>query len=417
MSLHENYLDRIVETKRQLRSDIPDLKQRFAKLTHALEQEVGEILEIQARGESPIPQIRADQLEGATDDFKTLIRQRGCVIVRDVFHPERVARWNREIDEYLHENDYLGKRQSRAGLDQYFSELANGKPQIYSVYWSKPQIEARQSQELAGVRRWLNRLWNFESSEGAESKPIFDPDRECTYADRIRQREPGDRTLGLSPHIDGGTIERWIEPSYRQIYRHILRGDISDYRPFDAHYRTEAKEIPSPAVCQMFRTYQGWTALTRQGPGDGTLNLVPIANAMPWVLLRALQDDIAEDDLCGAKAGRALSIKPEFHDLLLRAFLPIPEVQPGDTVWWHPDLIHGVEDVHGGKQYSNVMYIGAAPDCDKNRAFQLRQRQAFEQGKSCPDFAPEDYEVEFKDRATTSELSTLGRIQMGYDAR
>ena len=26
------------------------------------------------------------------------------------------------------------------------------------------------------------------------------------------------------------------------------------------------EEIPSPAVCSVFRTYQGWTALTRQGP-------------------------------------------------------------------------------------------------------------------------------------------------------
>ena len=28
-------------------------------------------------------------------------------------------------------------------------------------------------------------------------------------------------------------------------------------------------------ICSAFRTFQGWTALTRQGPGDGTLKLVP----------------------------------------------------------------------------------------------------------------------------------------------
>ena len=42
----------------------------------------------------------------------------------------------------------------------------------------------------------------------------------------------------------------------------------------------------------MFRTYQGWTALTRQGPTDGTLRLIPIAAGIAYVLLRALQDDV-----------------------------------------------------------------------------------------------------------------------------
>ena len=112
----------------------------------------------------------------------------------------------------------------------------------------------------------------------------------------------------------------------------------------------------------MFRTFQGWTALTSQGPGEGTLQLIPIARGMAWILLRALQHDVSEDDLCGAKAGRALSILPDYHQLLLNALVPIPKVQPGDTVWWHPDVIHAVEDHHQGSDYSNVMYIGAAPD-------------------------------------------------------
>ena len=85
---------------------------------------------------------------------------------------------------------------------------------------------------------------------------------------------------------------------------------------------------------------------------------------MAWVLLRALQDDVPEDSLCGARAGRALGVNAEFHSLILRAYGPIPKVEQGDTVWWHPDVIHGVEDEHLGSGSSNVMYIGAAPDCD-----------------------------------------------------
>ena len=45
---------------------------------------------------------------------------------------------------------------------QYFSELKSGKPQIFGLYWSKPQVEIRQSIELDKVKRWLNKLWKFK---------------------------------------------------------------------------------------------------------------------------------------------------------------------------------------------------------------------------------------------------------------
>ena len=36
---------------------------------------------------------------------------------------------------------------------------------------------------------------------------------------------------------------------------------------------SKLKEIPSPAVSHVFRTFQGWAALTEQGPSDGTLTI------------------------------------------------------------------------------------------------------------------------------------------------
>jgi Protein of unknown function (DUF1479) len=88
-------------------------------------------------------------------------------------------------------------------------------------------------------------------------------------------------------------------------------------------------------------------------------------------------------------------------------------VLPGDTVWWHQDVIHAVEDHHKGRGYSNVIYIGAAPWCDKNQAFADKQATAFLAGRSGPDFAPEDYELDFAGRARADDLSSLGRMQMG----
>jgi hypothetical protein len=404
------YLDTIRQTKRALRAAMPDLKERFAALTQQIEAQVQAIEAERAAGLPTVPSIQAADLEHLDRATIDRVRQRGCVVVRGVFDPARVQAWNVEVADYLERNQYLEKEVSKRGIDKYFSALASSRPQIFGVYWSGPQMEARQSEELARVRRWLNHLWAFEHA----GKQVFNPDLECTYSDRVRQRQPGDKTLGLSPHTDGGSIERWIDPGYQQVYRHVFGGNIHQYNAFDAAFRTETREIPSPAVCRMFRTFQGWTALTAQGPGDGTLRVAPIANAMAWVLLRALQDDVPEDSLCGARAGRALGVNAEFHSLILRAYGPIPKVEQGDTVWWHPDVIHGVEDEHTGSVSSNVMYIGAAPDCEKNRSFLALQRPAFEAGLSSPDFAPENYEVDFIGRATPADLTPLGLRQMGF---
>ena len=55
---------------------------------------------------------------------------------------------------------------------------------------------------------------------------------------------------------------------------------------------------------------------------------------MMYVLLRALQEDVPEDDLCGATPGRALSINPHYHSLLIEALSSIPLMEPDDTVFW-----------------------------------------------------------------------------------
>ena len=411
-TMTDEFRNSIRKMKAGLKGAGVDIAAAFAKIDVLVEAQIRQIEAERDAGISPVPECDfADIAAGVvTDEITGKIKQRGAVILRNTFDRDRVESWNDSLMEYVARNDYFEKQKSKGGMDQYFANLASSRPQIFGLYWSPPQMEARTSSELAAARRWLNRMWAFSSDNGVE----FDPDRECLYADRLRQREPGDDTLGLSPHVDGGSVERWIEPGYQQVYRHLLSGDIAAYDPFDAAFRTSTREIPSPAVCSMFRTYQGWTALSRQGPGDGTLNIVPIANAMAWVILRALQDDIAEDDLCGAAPSRALTISETYHAKLLRAYVPIPVVEPGDTVWWHPDVIHGVEDKHTGTGYSNVMYIGAAPACEKNDRFLAKQKKAFEAGESSPDFAAENYEVDFDGRFTPDMLSPLGRIQMGY---
>lgn len=397
-------------SQQRLRAEVPDLASRFARLSEALNDEVSAIRSEMLSGHA-VPEIAyADIAAGRVSPADTArILRRGCAVIRGVYDPAQIAEWNDEVVRYIDEVGYLLRMKDKAGLDKYFSALAAGRPQIFSLYWSKPQMQARQHPNLAATRAWLNRLWTFEK----DGVRFFDPDLQFNYADRIRRREAGDSTLGLSPHSDGGSVERWCEPTFHHLYRDVLQGDPFAFNPFDGEGRTQTREIPSPAVCSAFRTFQGWTALTRQGPGDGTLKLVPIARTMPWMLLRALQPDVPEGDLCGAQPGRALGASEQWHPELLAGLVSIPEVQPGDTVWWHSDIIHAVEDQHTGSGYSNVIYIGAAPWCDKNQRFAERQAAAFLAGRSSPDFAPEDYELDFPGRATPADLSPLGLQQMG----
>ena len=402
----------IVKVKTELRRRIPDLKERFAAMSAWAEREVAAVAEERRRG-NVVPELRYEELAGGgvPAGVADRIRRRGCAIVRGVVSQAQAAAWNDGIGGYIERNDYVTKVQAKAGIDKYFASLGAGDPQIFQLYWSRPQVEARQSEALARTRAALNRIWKYEGSAGR----AFDPDRECSYGDRLRRRGPGDTTLGLSPHADGGSVERWCDPAYQNVYAEVLFGDPMKYDPFDGQHRVHTEAIASPAVCSVFRTYQGWTGLTRQGAGDGTLQLVPIAGLMGWIVLRALQDDVPEDELCGAKPGAALALERRWHDLAWSAITSLPTVGPGDTVWWHNDLIHAVEPEHRGTLSSNVIYIAAAPWCEKNEAFLKRQLPAFQGGRSCPDFAPHDLEVDFEGRATIGDLTQLGRRQMGVE--
>ena len=409
----EAVTDAIVTTKSQLRDQMPGYRETFAEVRDHVRREVEEVRTANAAGRSVIPELDFATVDAGlvNDDQVQAIRRRGVVIVRGVFPPALATEWDEELARYVLSNaDLMAGRDP--DLDRYFSSLESSRPQIFGIYWSRPQVLARQALSLARTRAFLNGLW--KASRNGEV--FFDPGRECTYADRIRRREPGDSSLGLSAHMDAGSVERWLDPGYQRVYRHLFDGQWRQFDPFDGAHRTEVREIPSPAVCSMFRTFQGWTALTRQGPGDGTLQVVPVILGVAYMLLRALQDDVPDEDLCGARPGRALSAKPAWHAELLEGLMTVPVVEPGDTVFWHPDVLHGVEDHHGGARYSDVMYIGAAPDCAKNRTYLMRQREAFLAGESAPDFAPEHHEVDFVGRATVEDLTELGRQQMGFDA-
>ena len=401
----------IRETKARLRRQVGDVKGALAEVERAMHAEVAAVVAEREAGHELFPVVRFDDVAAnrVPEETAAAIRRRGCAVVKGTFPRARAEQWDATLAAYLETNRFAERY--RGPADDVFGGLASGKPQIYGVYWSRPQIEARQDANMVAVRTFLNSFWRSRS----EGRVWFDPGRDTAYPDRIRRREPGSPSLGLSPHTDNGSIERWLLPAYQQVFRHVFSGRWREYDPWDAAYRTDIHEFPSTVMCSVFRTFQGWTALSDMRPTDGVLHVIPIPSAMAYVLLRALQDDVPDDDLCGAANGQALPVGARWHSVLIPALSPIPAIEPGDTVWWHSDVIHCVADDSTQERWGNVMYIPSAPWCEKNAAYAATCGQAFLRGRSPSDFAPEDYEVDWKGRPNAEDLSAVGRKQLGLE--
>jgi len=191
-----------------------------------------------------------------------------------------------------------------------------------------------------------------------------------SYADRLRIRQPGDAKFALGPHQDGGSVERWEREGYGRsgIYSSLFRGDWESYDPFDAAGRVDVvtNRYDGLGACSMFRAFQGWLAMSRCGPGQGTLLVRPLSReTTAYSLLRPFFRPLRSLDRLGGSherhldvdnwaftAGRAMTSDlhgatpghgQEFpagmhpHLQLDKTMVHIPEVTPGDLVVWHCD--------------------------------------------------------------------------------
>ncbi|WP_254891124.1 YbiU family protein, partial [Cronobacter sakazakii] len=173
MTLHIPDLPTAIrEIKQQLRAALPNYQAVFAELEADIARQIDTIKSETARGESPVPQIHADDIINGriSDAQKARIRERGCCVIKGVFPENQARAWNQEIGDYLERNDFVEKLKN-AAEDNYFGTLADSKPQIYGIYWSKPQVEARQHERMKAAQVFLNNLWQTES----HGKQHFDP--------------------------------------------------------------------------------------------------------------------------------------------------------------------------------------------------------------------------------------------------
>jgi hypothetical protein len=380
----------------------------FAVVEQLIEAEVGEITAARERGETAWPVIDYADIEAGTvpDEALRLLRRRGCLVVRGHFGRDQALAWDRDIVGYVDSNHFF--EHYRGPGDDFFASV-NSKPEIYPIYWSPAQMQARQHDRMARVQAFLNDLWRHES----DRVQWFDPARHLLYPDRIRRRPPGTDSAGLGPHIDLGSLDLWLTEGYQKAFRHLFDGTVEQYDPWDAAHRTAALQYAGTTICSAFRTFQGWTALSDMAHDQGVLHTVPIPGAMAYIMLRPLLADVPDDEMCGVTISRAFPASTKWHPLLLRALSGIPDVQAGDSAWWHCDMIHSVAPVKNQQGWGNVMYIPAAPWCPRNQQYAPTVRDAFRTGSSPSDFPAEHYERTWANRFQPQDLNGTGRRGLG----
>ncbi|HWC20810.1 MAG TPA: YbiU family protein [Flexivirga sp.] len=380
----------------------------FEVVERRIAAQVAEIQQLRTEGRTPWPIIEFDELADLANHpaLHDLIRRRGCVVIRGHFPREQAHAWDADIVDYVERNHFF--ENYRGPGDDFFGSVGS-KPEIYPVYWSHAQMEARQSDRMATVQSFLNHAWRSES----EGQRWFDPDRGSLYPDRIRRRPPGADSAGLGTHLDPGTLDLWMTQANQQAFRHLFDGSVEQYDPWDAAYRTSGKQYPGSTMCSAFRTFQGWTALSDMRHDQGVLQTVPIPEAMAYLMLRPLLEDVPDDDMCGVTTNQVFPAGWKWHPLLMEALSGLPDIQAGDSVWWHCDMIHGVDSVQDQVGWGNVMYIPAAPWCPRNEAYAESVRAAFRAGDSPSDFPAEHYERDWVRRFSEAELNDTGRRGLG----
>ena len=123
-------------------------------------------------------------------------------------------------------------------------------------------MQARQSERMARVQAFLNGQWISESDGVQLVRPGPRLALPRPHPPPPERADSG----GLGTHLDPGTLDLWMTQAYQRAFRHLFDGTVEQYDPWDATYRTAGPQYDGSTMCSAFRTFQGWTALSRHGP-------------------------------------------------------------------------------------------------------------------------------------------------------
>ncbi|KAL5529483.1 hypothetical protein ACEPAG_5468 [Sanghuangporus baumii] len=397
----ESLPERFADLKRTI---VPDEESK-TRMTAAWNDLLGELRtavgEIKTNSSSIIPQVEFSELQSLTLDQINQIKRRGTVLIKNVVDDDQAISWREELKKYIKTNPVEG--------------FPEEDKQFFELYWTKPQVQARAHPNVLQLGIWLNNLYHLDVPDEKASNLVkgVELSTPLTYADRFRIRHPGVQWAAHPPHIDGATIERWEDMSLRDTFGDILRGEWRKHDPYNLSGRLQANTsmYGRPEQASVFRTFQGWLALSETSPQEGTLQVFPdilLSNA--YIILRPffrLKDNLSTDDPLdpenwvfdistpdfpgifekdGGYWGPRLTSESHPHMRLEETMASVPTVRPGDMVFWHCDVVHSVEQGHTGKEDSAVMYIPAVPLTPQNIEYVKRQKETFLKGATAPDF-------------------------------
>ncbi|THY36307.1 DUF1479-domain-containing protein [Aureobasidium pullulans] len=373
--------------------------------------------DVSVNGNKLIPVIPADSVleEGFSPEEEQRIRETGCVVVRGVI-PESTARQlYSDLKQYVSEN--------RSQIKGWPEE----SPSMLQLYNSPTQNAVRSHPNQLRLQRLLNELWH-DHTERTSSEPLV-------YLDGVRDRPPQQPFLGLGPHIDAGSLSRWLDPAYRRSYSAVFGGKSEEWDCWNLSVRQDAVQdlFKAPAHSSVFRAFQGWTALTSSGPHRGSILLYPNVSAlMAYVLLRPFfcpPEDPMEvmeaskwsfDETGCSFPGtikdqsQRLSRTSHPHLRLQECLVHVPEIMPGDTVWWHSDVCHAVDPEHQGSENASVVYVAACPTTLTTKEY-VKQQLA----DTLAGFQPKDANGDLKESMLAgyqghASLSEEARKAFGY---
>lgn len=365
--------------------------------------------EISSKGESIIPILDTVEVlrNGLTSHQREEMKRVGAFVFRQTVEDAEATKLYEELKQYL--------RNNKDSIQAWPKE----SPSMFILYNSPTQNELRAHPNQLRLQRLLNDLWHGYTKE-TSPEPLV-------YLDGVRDRAPQQTFLGLGPHIDAGSFCRWADPTYRRWYHNVFSGHPELHDSYDLTGRASANQdlYKSMAHSSVFRSFQGWTALTRTASSEGTIMVYPnVSVAIAYVLLRpffAAPPDAADvmdaekwtfDDSSGWFPGtfkpqsQRLSRTSHPHLRLDECLVHMPKIQAGDTAWWHTDvslsslhklcqaklilkpqqLCHAVDTIHNGTQNAAVAYIAACPTIPINKDYVRRQLAATLEGRPPPDY-------------------------------
>ncbi|KAI2638491.1 DUF1479-domain-containing protein [Xylaria nigripes] len=345
-----------------------DVAESFYRLIRALRTETNDIA---ARGSDVIPTIDYIDIDDSekASAFRETLKKRGVGIIKRVVPFTVAGTWKEETLDYIADNPQTKRNPLQ-------------DPRLFNLYWSPSQVRARADSRLLDAQRFAMGTWHA-SDEDAHVSGEYP----VVYADRLRIRMPDDIGCGGTAHVDNGSAERWEPDGYGAsgTYSSIFSGSWEDYDPWDStpriHITTDLYN--RFGSCSMFRMFQGFLSLSAIPAGSGSLSVCPMLQlSTAYLLLRpfftprhsdptakttdsetatiAGTEKITESDylhpnnwnlnvsqtsvLHGAIPGYVQEVNNTLHPHLQldRTLVPLPDIEPGDYVIWHPDAVHAV---------------------------------------------------------------------------